>query len=193
MHLQVGEVRVERRRQQARRPGDSVTIIANNSSVRRFAWAAVSTLLLAPACVGDDPPPAGALSTSTGNGSGSEDEAGETGTESEGDADDTSTSTGDIPTDDLPCEDPPALTFTKVEGLFGEQIMGGTFDEGNCLPGFLNPNEPDCQGESAGLGLSAGDYDGDGQVDLAVGAPAASMDGPGEGAVHVFWGPLIGP
>ena len=68
---------------------------------------------------------------------------------------------------------------------------GGLTDEGNRFfhqdsPGVANKSQ---SGDRFGSALAAGDFDGDGFDDLAVGVPGENLAGAGNaGLVHVFWG-----
>ena len=46
--------------------------------------------------------------------------------------------------------------------------------------------------DSVGSSVAAGDLDGDGDDDLAIGAPLTDADGSNDGTIYVFYGPLSG-
>lgn len=49
------------------------------------------------------------------------------------------------------------------------------------------------EASATGASLAVGDFDGDGDDDVAVGAPRASVAGNFAGRVHIFYGPIVGP
>jgi hypothetical protein len=63
----------------------------------------------------------------------------------------------------LPCDDPPAISFTKLRLAFGSTTMGGTAED-DCLETVEASTL--CSGESSALAVAVGDYDADGAPDV---------------------------
>ncbi|MCB9673945.1 MAG: FG-GAP repeat protein [Alphaproteobacteria bacterium] len=70
-----------------------------------------------------------------------------------------------------------------------EGPVAGTLDADDARAVWTGPDEL----SAYGISVAAGDFDDDGVMDLAIGAPYTSRDEPGEGAVHVLFDPLAEP